>query len=68
MRRSPCLPAPHVSRPARRTENIMNFGLLVSQNPHIDDSRACYDTMLSLQPRTPNRFAAFWRCVSRLIS
>jgi hypothetical protein len=29
----------------------MNFGLLLSQLPHVPESRAHYDAMLSLDPR-----------------
>ncbi len=38
----------------------MNFGLLLSQFPRVDESRTHYDAMLELQEREP-RFAALWR-------
>ncbi|MBI0331316.1 hypothetical protein [Burkholderia plantarii] len=31
----------------------MNFGLLLSKLPHVAESRAHYDAMLSLDPRQP---------------
>jgi hypothetical protein len=38
----------------------MNFGLLLSQLPRIDESRAHYEAMLDLQPSEP-RLLALWR-------
>jgi hypothetical protein len=49
-------------------EKYMYFGLLLSQLPHVQESRAHYDTMLSLDPRAPHKFAAFWRGLKALIS
>ncbi|AJZ56808.1 hypothetical protein OI25_7564 [Paraburkholderia fungorum] len=46
----------------------MNFGLLLSQLPHVQESRAHYDAMLSLHDREPHKFAAFWRGLKALIS
>ncbi|MCA8294789.1 hypothetical protein LGN19_13395 [Burkholderia sp. AU30198] len=46
----------------------MNFGLLLSNLPHIDDSRVCYDAMLSLKPCESHRFAAFWLGLKALVS
>lgn len=46
----------------------MNFGLLLSNLPHVDDSRAQYDAMLSLQPRETHRLAALWRRLKALFS
>lgn len=46
----------------------MNFCLLLSQLPHVQESRAYYDAMLSLHAREPNTFAAFWQRVKTLIS
>jgi hypothetical protein len=46
----------------------MNFGLLLSQLPHVQESRVHYDAMLSLQPREPHRFAAFLQRLKALIS
>ncbi|MGF6924348.1 hypothetical protein OKW28_008545 [Paraburkholderia sp. 40] len=37
----------------------MNFG---------QESRVHHDAMLSLQPREPRGFAAFWLCLNTLIS
>ncbi len=33
----------------------MNFGLLLSQLPHVQESRVHYDAMLSLQAREPGK-------------
>ncbi|MFM0165910.1 hypothetical protein PQR39_36440 [Paraburkholderia sediminicola] len=46
----------------------MNFGLLVSQLPHVQESRVHYDAMLALQAREPHRFAAFWQRLKALVS
>jgi hypothetical protein len=46
----------------------MIFGLLLSKLPHVEESRAHYDAMLSLQPREPRRFAAFWHSLKALVS
>lgn len=46
----------------------MNFGLLVSQLPHVQESRVHYDAMLSLQPREQHKFVAFWLRLKTLIS
>jgi hypothetical protein len=46
----------------------MNFSLLLPNLPHVDESRVRYDAMLSLQPRKPRRFAAFWLSLKALIS
>jgi len=46
----------------------MNFGLLLSQLPHVQESRGHYDAMLALHAREPHRFAAFWRRLKTLIS
>ncbi|WP_198155297.1 hypothetical protein [Candidatus Burkholderia verschuerenii] len=46
----------------------MNFGLLLSQLPRVDESRAHYDALLDLQvqeTREP-RLRAFWRHVSAI--
>jgi hypothetical protein len=48
--------------------HTMNFGLLLSNLPHVDDSRAQYEAMLSLQPRETHRLAAFWHSLKALIS
>ncbi|WP_207004050.1 hypothetical protein [Trinickia mobilis] len=46
----------------------MNFGLLLANLPHVEESRAKYDAMLSLQPCESHRLAAFWRSLKALIS
>ena len=46
----------------------MNFGLLLSNLPHVNESRAQYDAMLSLQTRETHRLAALWRRLKALIS
>jgi len=46
----------------------MNFGLLLSNLPHVDDSRAQYDAMLSLHAHESHWFAAFWHSLKALIS
>jgi hypothetical protein len=46
----------------------MNFGLLLSHLPHVEESRAHYDAMLSLQQCKPNRLAALWHSLKNLIS
>ncbi|MGF6725261.1 hypothetical protein P3T43_004638 [Paraburkholderia sp. GAS41] len=49
----------------------MNFGLLLSQLPHVQESRVHYDAMLSLQahePRQAHKLLAFWRGLKSLVS
>jgi hypothetical protein len=46
----------------------MNFGLLVSRLPHVQESRLHYDAMLSLDYASRHRGAAFWRAIQRFIS
>jgi hypothetical protein len=41
-----------MSRAAARSQN-MNFGLLLSQLPHVTESRTQYEAMLSLDSRQP---------------
>jgi hypothetical protein len=48
--------------------NIMNFGLLLSQLPHVQESRVHYDAMLALHARKPHGFTAFWQRLKTLIS
>jgi hypothetical protein len=43
----------------------MQFGLLLSQFPRVQESRAFYDALLVLAPREPHPLVGFWR---RLIS
>jgi hypothetical protein len=45
----------------------MNFGLLLSQLPHIQESRGHYDAMLALHERKPHRFASFCRRLKALV-
>jgi hypothetical protein len=49
-----------MTRRIRRTENNMNFGLLVSQRPSIDESRDHRDHALHAAAREP-RLVACWR-------
>ena len=46
----------------------MIFGLLLSQLPHVQESRVHYDAMLSLQAREPHKFTAFWHSLKTLLS
>jgi hypothetical protein len=46
----------------------MNFGLLVSNLPHVEESRPHYEAMLSLHEREPHKFAAFWLGLKRFIA
>jgi hypothetical protein len=39
----------------------MNFGLLLSQLPHVQESRLHYNTMLALHAREPRKFTMLWR-------
>jgi len=39
----------------------MQFGLLLSKFPHVQEARAHYDSMLVLHEREPHPFVAFWR-------
>jgi hypothetical protein len=46
----------------------MNFGLLLSQLPHVQESRTHYDTMLALRSNPRRKFAVFWDVLKTLIS
>jgi hypothetical protein len=46
----------------------MNFGLLLPQLPHVQESRAHYDTMLSLHTQQQHKFVVFWHAVKTLLS
>jgi hypothetical protein len=46
----------------------MNFGLLLSHLPHIEDARVHYDTMLSLRTRPPRARGALWRYLKSLFA
>ncbi|WP_162842047.1 hypothetical protein [Paraburkholderia monticola] len=39
----------------------MQFGLLLSKFPRVEESRAYYDALLVLHTRDPHPFVAFWR-------
>jgi hypothetical protein len=46
----------------------MNFCLLLSQLPHVQESRVHYDAMLALHAREPHKFAVLWQRLKTLIS
>jgi hypothetical protein len=46
----------------------MNFALLLSQLPHVQESRDHYDAMLSLGVDKPHCLAAFWRRLKAFVS
>ncbi|WP_167397504.1 hypothetical protein [Paraburkholderia aromaticivorans] len=46
----------------------MIFGLLLSQLPHVQQSRAHYDGMLALHAPAPHKLTAFWRRLKTLVS
>ncbi|MFM0213463.1 hypothetical protein PQQ96_39430 [Paraburkholderia sediminicola] len=46
----------------------MNFGLLVSQLPHVQESRVHYDALLALHAPAPHKFAALWQRFKTLVS
>jgi hypothetical protein len=46
----------------------MNFGLLVSQLPHVQESHAHYDAMLALHAREPRRFVVLWHAIKARVS
>ncbi|WP_406868286.1 hypothetical protein [Paraburkholderia fungorum] len=46
----------------------MNFGLLLSQLPHVQESRVHYDAMLALHAPAPHKFATFWQRLKTLVS
>jgi hypothetical protein len=39
----------------------VNFGLLLSQLPHVQESRVHYDAMLALDAREPHKIKRFWQ-------
>jgi len=39
----------------------MQFGLLLSRLPHVQESRVHYDSMLMLHVRDTHAFVPFWR-------
>jgi hypothetical protein len=47
---------------------MMNFGLLVSQLPHVQESRVHYDAVLAMHARNPHKFVAFWQRLKTLFS
>jgi len=46
----------------------MNFGLPLSQLPHVQESRVHYDAMLALHTSEPRKFAVFWLRLKTLLS
>lgn len=46
----------------------MTFGLLLQHLPHIQESRANYDAVLSLQTARAHRLAHWWRDLLALVS
>jgi hypothetical protein len=46
----------------------MTFGLLLSQLPHVQESRVHYNSMLALHAPEPHKFSAFWLRLKTLIS
>ncbi|WP_233807730.1 hypothetical protein [Paraburkholderia sp. HP33-1] len=46
----------------------MQFGLLLSQFPHVQESRAFYDALLVLHVRESHPFAAFWRLLTSRVA
>jgi hypothetical protein len=46
----------------------MQFGLFLSQFPHVQESRVHSDDMLALRAREPHTFAAFWQRLEALVS
>ncbi|SEB10545.1 hypothetical protein [Paraburkholderia sartisoli] len=46
----------------------MNFGLLLSQLPHVQESRVHYDAMLAFHAREPHPFAALWQRFKTFVS
>ncbi|AOP65613.1 hypothetical protein [Burkholderia mallei] len=46
----------------------MQFGLLLSQLPHVDESSVHYDAMLSLKAAGEPASASFWQRLKALIS
>jgi hypothetical protein len=46
----------------------MNFALLLSDLPHVQESRAHYDALLTLEPARRSALAALWHRLKTLIS
>lgn len=46
----------------------MNFALLLPHLPYRNESRAHYESLLSLDPVRPHRFATLWRRIRSLFS
>ncbi|KGS01473.1 MULTISPECIES: hypothetical protein [Burkholderia] len=46
----------------------MQFGLLLSQLPHVQESRVHYDAMLSLESAGKPAAVSFWQRLKALIS
>jgi hypothetical protein len=45
----------------------MKFGFLLSQLPHVQESRVDY-AVLALHASEPHKFAAFWQQLKTLVS
>lgn len=59
-------PRLRVETTARST--LMHFALLLSNLPHVEESRSHYYAFLSLQPRQPGSFRTLWLRVKALAS
>jgi hypothetical protein len=46
----------------------MQFGLLLSKFPRVQEARAHYDAMLVLHAHEPHPFVAFWRRLKARVS
>ncbi|WP_322045863.1 hypothetical protein [Paraburkholderia sp. J67] len=46
----------------------MNFALLLSRLPHVDEARGHYDRMLALHERAPGHFALLWQRITHRFS
>jgi hypothetical protein len=46
----------------------MHFALLLPKLPHVQESRAHYDAMLSLGADTPHCLATFWTGLKAFVS
>ena len=51
---------------ARR--NVMNFALLLPHLPYRNESRAYYESLLSLEPVRSHRLAILWRRIGSILS
>jgi hypothetical protein len=46
----------------------MNFGLLLSHLPHVNEARPHYEAVLSLEAARPHRLANLWRRIKSRFS